>query len=144
MQTIHLVLVTSRRRTGIAIAWSFELQQPDVRSHHDADTRRIDPPSAAGYTANVRRLLVCVLGLLIVVISATDPVWCVDGCGRTGLTATNTAASGAADCPFCSGLLAPVVVPFTAEIAFLESVTATRVLVPVLLLTSGIERPPRA
>jgi hypothetical protein len=89
-------------------------------------------------------LLVWVLGLLIVVISATDPVWCVDGCGRTGLTAINTVASGTADCPFCSGLVAPVVVPFTAEIAFLESVTGLRVPVPALLLTSTIERPPRA
>jgi hypothetical protein len=85
-----------------------------------------------------------VLGPLIVVISVTDPIYCVDGCGRTGLTATNTAASGAADCPFCSGLLAPVVVPFTAEIALLESVTGVHVLLPVLLLTSTIERPPRA
>jgi hypothetical protein len=92
----------------------------------------------------VRRLLVWVLGLLIVVISATDPICCVDGCGRTGLTAINTVASGTADCPFCSGLVAPVVVPFTAEIAFLESVTGLRVPVPALLLTSTIERPPRA
>jgi hypothetical protein len=104
----------------------------------------MDPPSTVGYTADVRRLLVCVLGLLIVVMSATDPVWCVDGCGRTGLTATTTAAPGTADCPFCSGLLAPVVAPFTAEIALLESVTGVHVLPPVLLLTSAIERPPRA
>ena len=104
----------------------------------------MDPPSTVGYTADVRRFLVCVLGLLIVVMSATDPIWCVDGCGRTGLTATNSAASDTADCPFCSGLLPPVVEPFTAEITLLGSVTGTHVLLPVLLLTNAIERPPRA
>jgi len=92
----------------------------------------------------VRGFLVCVLGLLIVVMSAIDPICCVDGCGRTGLTASNTAAAGATDCPFCSGLFAPVVAPFTAEIALLESVPGVRAPLPVLLLTCAIERPPRA
>ncbi|HEV3062434.1 MAG TPA: hypothetical protein VGY48_29570 [Vicinamibacterales bacterium] len=99
------------------------------------------------YTADVRRLLVCVLGFWIVVMSAIDPTCCVDGCGRTGLAASHTAAaaaSSATDCPFCSGLLTPEVAPFAAEIALLESVPDVRIPVPVLLLICAIERPPRA
>jgi hypothetical protein len=92
----------------------------------------------------VRRFLVCVLGLWIVVMSAIDPTCCVDGCGRTGLTASHATAAGATDCPFCSGLLAPEVAPFSAEIALLESVPGVRIPVPVLLLIGAIERPPRA
>jgi hypothetical protein len=105
---------------------------------------RLPGPSSDLYTADVRRFLVCVLGVLIVVISAIDPIWCVDGCGRTGLSASNTATAGATDCPFCSGLFAPVVAPFTAQIALLESVPGVRVPLPALLLTCALERPPRA
>jgi hypothetical protein len=107
-------------------------------------TLRLPGRSSDLYTADVRRFLVCVLSLLIVVLSAIDPIYCMDGCGRAGLTASNTAAAGATDCPFCSGLFAPVVAPFTAEIVVLESIPRVRVALPALLLTCAIERPPRA
>jgi hypothetical protein len=91
----------------------------------------------------MHRFLVCVLGLLVVLISATDPLYCVDGCGRAGFAATSTAPA-AVGCPFCSGVFAPVVAAFAAEINLLGSVPSARVVLPVLLLTTALERPPRA
>lgn len=96
------------------------------------------------YTAGVRRFLLHALALLMLVSSVADGVYCIDDCGRAGLSTINVATTGAADCPFCSGILATVVTPFTAEIAPLEAVPDTVIVHPVLLLATGLERPPRA
>jgi hypothetical protein len=96
------------------------------------------------YTAAVRRLLLYVLALFMLVSSAGDRIWCADGCGRTDITVTTANARPTADCPFCSGIVATVIVAFTAEAAPLDAVPHRVYLPPVLLLTTAVDHPPRA
>jgi hypothetical protein len=87
--------------------------------------------------------LICALALLMLAWSATDPLCCLDDCGRADLASTTIALIPAPDCPLCSGIVTTTITPITVVIAPLERLPDLAFVPPVLLLVVPLERPPR-
>jgi hypothetical protein len=82
--------------------------------------------------------------MFIIGMSAADPIYCADGCGRAGVTLTQAAGSAGADCPFCLGLLDVSCAPFAVAIPAIIAIAVVPVQPPALLLATSVYRPPRA